>query len=76
MSEQFTCVGNKLDSVNARMEEMETRQKTLEEAIGSSTVSPTTSISGSGKRKRITPAVLQVRIKQHEPFLILHCVDP
>lgn len=43
------------------MEQLETRQKTLEEEIKSSNDSPIPSVTGSGKRRRITPAVLQVR---------------
>ena len=65
MSEKFSVVGNKLDTLSSRMDQIKTNQKKLEEEIKSATPgpsndSPSVATSGSGRRKRITPAVLQV----------------
>ena len=61
MDTQLTNVCTKLDSINSRMDLLETQQKTLEEEIRFSTSSNTSiSSSVSGNRKRATPAALQV----------------
>lgn len=66
MEKQFTSIIDKLDSMGGRMAALETRQKVLEEEVRSSTsssasISPSVS-SSAKKRRRVTPAVLQVRL--------------
>ena len=64
MENQFSSIVEKLEAMGGRMSELETRQKVLEDEFRSSTLSSTStspSLSGSTrKRKRVTPAALQV----------------
>ena len=67
MEKQFTSIIDKLDSMGGRMAALETRQTVLEEEVRSSTsssasISPSVS-SSTKKRRRVTPAVLQVRLQ-------------
>ena len=62
MDTQLANVCTKLDTINSRMDLLETRQKALEEETRFSTSSNTSvSPSVSGNRNRVTPAALQVR---------------
>ena len=65
MEKQFSSIIERLDIMGGRMAALETRQKVLEDEVRSSTSSSTSvspSVSGSStiKRKRVTPAALQV----------------
>lgn len=64
MEKQFSSIIDKLDVMGGRMTALETRQKVLEDEVRSSTASSTSvspSVSDSAKkRKRVTPAALQV----------------
>lgn len=64
MERQFSSIAEKLDVMGGRMTALETRQKVLEDEVrtsASSCASVSPSISGSAKkRKRVTPAALQV----------------
>lgn len=57
ISNNFSTLGSKVDSVKERMDSLETRQKALEDGLSSSSssVSNSPSISGSGKNGTGSP---------------------
>ena len=59
ISEQLTKVCNKLDDVSERIDDLEDRQRSFENKIGQSSQSVSPAVPG--KRRRVTPAALQVR---------------
>ena len=65
LDKQLSTVCDKLDSVCSRMDILETRQKSLEEEVRTSTSLSSSTYSSPGssqpqKRKRVTPTDLQV----------------
>ena len=66
VDKQLNTVCDKLETINSRMTVLETRQKSLEDEVRSSTSSSTNSTPQSGRRrKRLTPVALQVYFLPH-----------
>ena len=65
IDKHMTSVGTKLDGIQSRMNDLEARQKSLENEVHDSTsLSSSTNSSpvvSKGKRRRVTPTALQVQ---------------